>query len=286
MITTLLQTETTEAAVSSADLLSHPIFKDSLLLALLSVIAVLLICMVILWTTYKGIFRSLYPNAIKERSVQKEKTVIDVLTDYVPVEEEHSILMDHEYDGIRELDNNLPPWWVYMFYVCVAFAVVYMTYFHMMGGPSSKQEYENEVADFKASQKKAETASVTKTVDVNTVALLTDAASISQGKALFEANCQTCHGVGGKGLNGPNLTDEYWLYGGGVKDIFKTISEGKIEKGMPGWNTLGGNKIQTVISYIKQLKPAADGKAPQGDKYVEVVAPVAPTDTLKTDSVK
>ena len=151
MITTLLQTETTEAAVSSADLLSHPIFKDSLLLALISVIAVLLICMVILWTTYKGIFRSLYPNAIKERSVQKEKTVIDVLTDYVPVEEEHSILMDHEYDGIRELDNNLPPWWVYMFYVCVAFAVVYMVYFHMMGGPSSKQEYENEVAEFRAS---------------------------------------------------------------------------------------------------------------------------------------
>ncbi len=286
MITTLLQTETTEAAVSSADLLSHPIFKDSLLLALISVIAVLLICMVILWTTYKGIFRSLYPNAIKERSVQKEKTVIDVLTDYVPVEEEHSILMDHEYDGIRELDNNLPPWWVYMFYVCVVFAVVYMTYFHMMGGPSSKQEYENEVADFKASQKKAETASVTKTVDVNTVALLTDAGSISQGKALFEANCQTCHGVGGKGLNGPNLTDEYWLYGGGVKDIFKTISEGKIEKGMPGWNTLGGNKIQAVISYIKQLKPAADGKAPQGDKYVEEVVAAAPTDTLKTDTVK
>lgn len=286
MITTLLQTETTEAAVSSADLLSHPIFKDSLLLALISVIAVLLICMVILWTTYKGIFRSLYPNAIKERSVQKEKTVIDVLTDYVPVEEEHSILMDHEYDGIRELDNNLPPWWVYMFYVCVAFAVVYMVYFHMMGGPSSKQEYENEVAEFRASQKKAETSSAVKSVDINSVVLLTDAGSVSQGKALFEANCQTCHGVGGKGLNGPNLTDEYWLYGGGVKDIFKTISEGKIEKGMPGWNTLGGNKIQAVISYIKQLKPAADGKAPQGDKYVEEVVAAAPTDTLKTDTVK
>lgn len=286
MITTLLQTETTEAAVSSADLLSHPIFKDSLLLALISVIAVLLICMVILWTTYKGIFRSLYPNAIKERSVQKEKTVIDVLTDYVPVEEEHSILMDHEYDGIRELDNNLPPWWVYMFYVCVVFAVVYMVYFHMMGGPSSKQEYENEVAEFRASQKKAETSSAVKSVDINSVVLLTDAGSVSQGKALFEANCQTCHGIGGKGLNGPNLTDEYWLYGGGVKDIFKTISEGKIEKGMPGWNTLGGNKIQAVISYIKQLKPAADGKAPQGDKYVEEVVAAAPTDTLKTDTVK
>jgi cytochrome c oxidase cbb3-type subunit 3 len=264
MITTLLQTETTEAAVSSADLLSHPIFKDSLLLALISVIAVLLICMVILWTTYKGIFRSLYPNAIRERSVQKEKTVIDVLTDYVPVEEEHSILMDHEYDGIRELDNNLPPWWVYMFYVCVVLAVVYMVYF----------------------QKKAETSSAVKSVDINSVVLLTDAGSVSQGKALFEANCQTCHGIGGKGLNGPNLTDEYWLYGGGVKDIFKTISEGKIEKGMPGWNTLGGNKIQAVISYIKQLKPAADGKAPQGDKYVEEVVAAAPTDTLKTDSVK
>jgi len=287
MITTLLQAETTATTATSADLLSHPIFKDSIYLALLSVIGVLLICLVILYTTYKGIFKSLYPNAIKEKDASKEKSVIDVLTDYVPVEEEHSILMDHEYDGIRELDNNLPPWWVYMFYVCVTFAVVYMVYFHMMGGPSSKQEYDNEVAEFKASQMKEEASAAVKTVDVNSVKLLTDAGAIAQGKALFEANCQTCHGVEGKGLNGPNLSDEYWLYGGGVKDIFKTISEGKIEKGMPGWGTLGGAKIETVIAFIKQLKPAADGKAPQGDKYVEEAAPaVVATDSIVTDTIK
>ncbi len=280
MITTIfLQANPVEPVAVSTDLLTHPIFKDPLLLALLSVISVLLICMVILWNTYKGITRSLYPEAIKEKTV-KEKSVIASLTAYVPVEEEHTILMDHEYDGIRELDNNLPPWWVYMFYVCVVFAVVYMVYFHMMDGPGSEQEYKNELAEFKA-QKEAEikTADV-KVVDENSVTLLSDAGSVSQGKSLFEGNCQTCHGAGGKGLNGPNLTDEYWLYGGSVKNIFNTINQGKIEKGMPGWSTLGGNKIQSIISYIKSLKPAEGGKAPQGEKYVEF------TDTLKTDTVK
>ncbi len=255
----------------------NSILSDSFYVALLIVISVLLICLFILYSTFKSIFKTLYSDAVAEPSAKKQSSVYDQLTAYVPIEEEHTILMDHEYDGIRELDNNLPPWWVYMFYTCIVFAVLYMGYYYVMGGPTTKQEYETEIAEYKATKEAAEKASPVKLVDENTVLLLSDANSIALGKSLFEGNCQACHGPGGKGLNGPNLTDEFWLYGGSVKDIFSTAKYGKIEKGMPGWNVLGGEKIQEIVSYIKQLKPAPDGKAPQGNKYVEEV----PVDSLK-----
>ncbi len=264
----------------------NAILSDPFYSTLLIVIAVLLICLTILYSTFKSVFKTLYPDGIKEKAPKKTINVYEQLTAYVPIEEEHTILMDHEYDGIRELDNNLPPWWVYMFYACIVFAVLYFGYYHMMGGPTQKQEYETELADYKASKEVEKKSSNVKSVDENSVVLLTDAGSIAFGKTLFEGNCQTCHGAGGKGLNGPNLTDEYWLYGGSVKDIFTTAKYGKIEKGMPAWNILNGNKIQAIVSYIKQLKPAADGKAPQGNKYVEEVVAADTTKTLPVDSLK
>ncbi|MFM7023721.1 MAG: cbb3-type cytochrome c oxidase N-terminal domain-containing protein [Flavobacteriales bacterium] len=273
----LLQSETAS--------MFQPLLKDPLYTVLLTIIIVLLLCLLLLANTFKTVFKSLYPEVEKEKSDKPEKTLYDALTAYVPVEEEHSILMDHEYDGIRELDNNLPPWWVYMFYICIIFAVVYMGYYHVMAGPSSKQEYENELAEFREKKAADIKANPVKTVDENSVALLTDPSKLAQGKALFEANCQTCHGVGGKGLNGPNLSDEYWLYGGSVKDIFSTAKYGKIEKGMPSWSALGGEKLETIVSYIKHLTPAPDGKAPQGNKYTEEAATL-PADTLKTDTLK
>ncbi|MCX6180791.1 MAG: c-type cytochrome [Bacteroidetes bacterium] len=264
----------------------NAILSDSFYLALLLVIAVLLICLTILYSVFKSVFKTLYPDAIKEKAPKKTATVYEQLTAYVPIEEEHTILMDHEYDGIRELDNNLPPWWVYMFYACILFAVAYFGYYQVMGGPSQKQEYETELAEFKAAREVKKKASNEKSVDENTVVLLTDAASISFGKSLFEGNCKTCHGDAGKGLNGPNLADEYWLYGGSVKDIFSTAKYGKIEKGMPAWGMLGGKKLEAIVSYIKQLQPAPDGKAPQGNKYVEEVVAVDSTATLPVDSIK
>ena len=171
--------------------------------------------------------------------------------------------MGHEYDGIRELNNRLPPWWLYGFYATIVFAIVYLWRFEVShNGPSSKQEYETSVAraEIKVQEylKKKGDA-----VDENTVKLLTGADDIAAGKAIFmdPSKCPACHGAdGGGNAVGPNLTDDYWLYGGGVKDIFKTIKYGT-SKGMRSWkDDLSAKQMAQLTSYIKTLKgtkPAA-----------------------------
>jgi len=264
----------------------NAILSDSFFLTLLVVAIVLLICLYVLYGTFKSIFSILYPTAYKERAPKKQATVYDQLTDYVPVEEEHTILMDHEYDGIRELDNNLPPWWVYMFYVCIVFAISYLVYFHMMGGASQKDEYVQAVEKHN-DMKREFAAAHPKLIDESNVSILDDAVSINSGKTAFEKNCQTCHAKDGIGSAGPNLTDEFWLYGGSAESIFATIKYGKIEKGMPNWaGKISSSEMQQVMSYIKHLKYVAPpiGKDPQGEKFVEQVlsdSTVVVADTLK-----
>lgn len=193
------------------------------------------------------------------------------LTDAVPVEEESSILLDHDYDGIRELDNNLPPWWKYGFYVTIAWSVAYLVYYHVMGaGPLQEAEYIAEMeegdrleAEYKAAHPELITA--------ENVTLLTDASSISQGRSVYTTYCQTCHMEGGKGGIGPNLTDKNWIYDGDIKGVFSTITNGA-QNGMVAWKELlPANEIQAVASYILQLEYVAPpvGKAPQGDHIVE-----------------
>ena len=190
-----------------------------------------------------------------------------------PISQEADLDSGHEYDGIRELDNRLPPWWLYGFYASIIFAVIYLWRFHVShNGPSSKQEYETSVAKAKAKvdaylKKKGDA------VDENTVTLLTGADDLAAGKALFidPAKCPACHNTdGGGNAIGPNLTDDYWLYGGSVKDIFKTIKYGT-NKGMRSWkDDLSAKQIAQLTSYIKSVlhgtKPA-NAKAPQGDIF-------------------
>lgn len=194
------------------------------------------------------------------------------LSDAVPVEHEQDILTDHEYDGIRELDNNLPLWWKYMFYATIVFAGVYMYYYHFTGNDKLQlQEYEQELA---AAEKQIQEymALSAYSIDENNVKRLTDAKGIEKGKALFLQNCAACHGKEGEGGVGPNLTDEYWLHGGGVKNVFKIIKYGVPENGMISWKEqMSPGSIQEITSYILSLegtKPV-NAKAPQGDKYEE-----------------
>ena len=188
------------------------------------------------------------------------------------VEEEKQLLMDHDYDGIKELDNNLPPWWVYLFYACIVFSVIYLVRYEIMGAPDQEAELKNEMA-----QAKIEVAEYMKTapdlMDENTVTLLTDPADLTNGKTIFETNCAACHRADGGGQIGPNLTDDHWILGGGIKKLFHTITNGGRDgKGMIAWKgTLKPKEIQAVSSYIISLKGSnpKDPKAPEGDVWVD-----------------
>jgi cytochrome c oxidase cbb3-type subunit 3 len=182
------------------------------------------------------------------------------------IESEEEIVLDHNYDGIKELDNSLPPWWVYMFYITIIFAVVYLVRFHVLDGDNQEMEYNKAVAEAKAElEKYKETA--TDLVDITTVTLLTEEKDLNKGKAIYNLNCAACHKADGGGSIGPNLTDEYWILGGGIKNVFKTVSEGGRDgKGMVAWNkTLKPIDIQKVSSYILSLQ----GTNPPNSKKAE-----------------
>jgi cytochrome c oxidase cbb3-type subunit 3 len=188
------------------------------------------------------------------------------------VEEEESIVLDHNYDGIQELDNSLPPWWVYMFYATILFAVVYLVRFEVMGGATPEMEYQEAVAQAKMQVNKfKETAP--DLITAETVQLLTDASSLKRGKAVFNLNCASCHLADGGGAIGPNLTDEYWILGGGVKNVFTTlVNGGRDGKGMISWkNTLKPSDMEKVASYVISLQGTTPekAKAPQGEKWIE-----------------
>lgn len=196
-----------------------------------------------------------------------------------PIQEESNIDLGHDYDGIRELDNRLPPWWLYGFYCCILFAVIYLYRFHVAHtAPLPKEELQIAM-DIAAAEKEAYLKNAANNVNENTVTYLTDPASLEDGKKIFTTICMACHQADGGGNVGPNLTDKYWLHGGSIKDIFKTIKYGWPEKGMKSWEEdYSPLQIAHIASYVKSLegtKPAKP-KEPQGILYEETgTAPAA-----------
>ncbi len=191
----------------------------------------------------------------EEAKVPWHKVWLKKLTKTKPLEQEGEILLDHNYDGIRELDNSLPPWWLYGFYLTIIFAAVYLVRFEIMDGPDQEEEYRTEVAQAEeAIARYRETAK--DLVDANTVTLLTEADDLEAGKAIFQTNCVACHMADGGGGIGPNLTDPYWILGGGIKNVFHTISEGgRSGKGMIAWKqSLRPLEIQQVASYVLSME--------------------------------
>lgn len=216
-------------------------------------------------------------------------TMYDKLSGLKPLEQEKDIEFDHDFDGIRELDNSLPPWWVYLFYITIFWGLGYLVYYHVGGwGPDQEKEYVTAMEDAEI-QKAAFLATQGDKVDENSVELLTDAAALAEGKDVFLANCIACHGSNLEGnAVGPNLTDQYWIHGGSIKDVFSTIKYGVQEKGMQSWQSqLRPAVIQKVASYILSLQGSnpPNAKAPQGVLYVEKADASADTTGVESPAI-
>lgn len=190
------------------------------------------------------------------------------VNEFRPVEQEADLDMGHDYDGIRELDNKLPPWWKYGFYATMVFAVIYLWRYHVShSAPLPAEEYAIAVRQAEV-DKEAYLKQAANSVDENTVKLLTSPADLAAGKAVFQTVCFACHGMNGEGLVGPNLTDNYWLHGGSIQDIFKTIKYGWPDKGMKSWkDDYSPAQIAQIASYVKSLAGTnpPNPKAPQGE---------------------
>ncbi|MBI2729399.1 MAG: c-type cytochrome [Sphingobacteriales bacterium] len=230
-------------------------------------------------------------GAVEYKAAKPELNWWDKFNKFRPVEQEVDIDLGHNYDGIRELDNRLPPWWLYGFYITIIFGVVYLYRSQVShAAPSPAEEYQAAVVKANA-QLEEHLKDQKNKVDENTVVLLTDKSEIEKGKAIFAANCVACHGKLGEGIVGPNLTDDYWIHGGKINDLFKTIKYGYPEKSMQSWKEqLTPVQIAEVASFIKSLKgtnpPGAKEK--QGELFVEGATTPASDSTgaVKADSTK
>ena len=207
-----------------------------------------------------------------------------------PIEMEKKLVMDHSYDGIQELDNPTPPWFMFLFYSTILFAVVYGFIYHVIGdGKVMANEY---VAQVKEAEivREAYLKKFANSINETNVTLVTNKANLAEGKTVYDNNCVACHGTKGEGKVGPNFTDEYWIHGSGIKNLFRIVTEGVPEKGMISWKKqLNPLQIQNVSSYIISLKGTnpPNPKAPQGVKEGEgVAAPADSSQTVSADSAK
>lgn len=262
-----------------------------------TVLGLELLVIFILVLFIKGLWNTIHPLEVK---VQLDKQLntswlirtwneLDkkFFTKAVPLEKEADMLLDHDYDGIKELDNALPPWWKYGFYITIFIAVIYLFKYEVWhNGPNPTEEYNSEMISARE-QVDAYLASMKNNVDEKTVTM-SDASGIAAGAVTYSKTCVPCHGSKGEGGVGPNLTDDYWLHGGAVADLFKTIKYGYPDKGMQSWQaTYSPIQMQELASYIKTLKGTnpPNGKAPQGDLYKDVVITDSSLAAPQKDSV-
>lgn len=174
---------------------------------------------------------------------------------------DNELMEGHTYDGIQEMDNGMPRWLSAIFYVTIIFSIIYLLNYEVFEwSPDSAEEYKIEVAEANIKYNLSDKVKIK-------IEALKDKDALDAGLAIYQKNCAACHGKLGEGGVGPNLTDNYWLHGGGIENIFNVIRLGVPEKGMIAWKAqLKDEQILQVASYITTLKGTnpPNAKAPQG----------------------
>lgn len=207
------------------------------------------------------------PKSEKESAWTKIKNYLTAAT---PIEREDDIMLDHDYDGIKELDNKIPPWFTYLFYATILFGVYYMIDYHILKASDLQiAEYEREMEA--AALERAELERTGVFLNEENVQILSDPEALGRGREIFKTNCVACHAEDGGGSVGPNLTDKYWIHGGSIVDIFKTIKYGVPEKGMVSWQqNLNPMQMQDVANFVLSLQGTtpANPKQPEGEIYI------------------
>ncbi len=252
---------------------SEPLVKmtDELYWIMIGLNTFLLGIIITLYYVARGMIRSL--KGEEEEATDALGQLTASLTDAIPIERESEILLDHDYDGIHELDNNLPPWWVYGFYVTIIFAAIYLVRFHVIKtGDLQLVEYEKSMA-IAEEEIAAYMATQADVVDESNIQALTDATRLANGKEVFATYCASCHKSKGEGDAGPNLTDKYWKHGGGIENIYNTVKNGISGTVMIAWgNSIPPGQVLEVASYVltlDEVTPEEGGKGPEGEIWEE-----------------
>lgn len=259
---------------------------------LVAVLCIEVVAILVLLFFIKRMQEELLPEKEKVNSMALKEWWARVdhkfFTRAVPLEKEADVMLDHDYDGIKELDNALPPWWKYGFIITVFFAGAYLIHFHVLGsGNNPTQEYEAELKNA-AVKMEAYAAKNKDRVDENNIAMA-DAGGIADGKEIYQQACWACHGKLGEGGAGPNLTDEYWIHKGSLNDIYHTLKVGYPEKGMQSWEKqYSPRQLNNITSFVKSLKGTnpPNGKAAQGDLYTEASTTDSAAMVVLKDSVQ
>lgn len=252
----------------------HTIFLISVVVAML----IILIALYMIQRAVQTMYRTTFPESWKleqtkkieatQQRAEKRKLQWAGLLGLHKLEEEKDLVIEnHDFDGIAELDNPIPIWFNFLFYSTIIFGIGYLFSFHVFGwGLNQDQEYVREVAQAEEARQ-IYLSQAANLVDETTVTVDSTGALAVAGKAIFSANCAACHGGQGEGGIGPNLTDNHWLHGGEIRDVFKTVKYGIPDKGMVPWEqTLTPGQIAEVSNYILSLRDSkpANPKAPEG----------------------